>query len=362
MNLESNVFDKVYELPLARGYVRHWGIPEAVREILQNALDSDSPLEYTWQHGDTLTITSRNARLEPKTLLLGTTSKADRDDKIGSFGEGYKIALLVLTREGCSVKVFNNELLWQPEFRHSRVFNEEILAIKEEKYPEGRGKGLTFEVSGLSQPTIDAIVGSTLYMQESIGQVYRTSKGLILLDRPGKLYVKGLFVCDTELKFGYDIKPEFLKLERDRQTVNSFDLEYLTKEMWFETGEHDKIAELLEAETPDLKYASWGTPEVVKEACYRRFQEKYPGKIAAKNQEELEALIKEGLTETVVIGGTYGAVVRSSTPYTSSARPVQQTPYQIMEQWFREHRGNMRREAIVSFEELLAKSQNWRPL
>lgn len=354
------MFEKVYELPLARGYVRHWGIPEAVREILQNALDSDSPLEYTWQHGDTLTITSRNARLEPKTLLLGTTSKADRDDKIGSFGEGYKIALLVLTREGCSVKVFNNELLWQPEFRHSRVFNEEILAIKEEKFPEGRGKGLTFQVGGLSQPNIDAIVESTLYMQESIGQVYHTSKGLILLDRPGKLYVKGLFVCDTELKFGYDVKPEFLKLERDRQTVDSFDLQFLAKDMWFETGEHDKIAELLEAETPDLKYATWGTPEIVKEACYRRFQEKYPGKVAAKSQEDLDRLVRQGLKELVVIGGAYGDVVRSSIPYASTSIPVQQTPYQIMEQWFRDNRGSMRREAIVSFKELLTTAQKWK--
>lgn len=355
------MFDKVYELPLARGYVKHWGIPEAAREILQNALDSESPLEYTWG-AKSLSITSRHSRLEPKTLLLGTTSKADCDDKIGSFGEGYKIALLVLTREGCEVKVYNNELLWRPEFRHSRAFEEEILSIREEKFPEGRGKGVTFEINNLEDSVIESIIASTLHMQESIGPVYQTRQGRILLDKPGKLYVNGLFVCDTELKFGYDVKPEYLKLERDRQTVDSFDLEFLTKEMWFQTGKHDQIAELLEAGTPDLKYASYGTPEIVKEACYRRFQEKYPGKIAAKSQDELDALIKSGLTEVVVVNGTYGDVVRASMPYASTSRPVQQTPYQIMEQWFREQRGNMRREAIVSFKELLTVAQNWKPL
>lgn len=85
------MFETVYELPLSRDYVRHWGIPEAVREILQNAIDSDSPLEYTL-YTDRITVTSKHSRLEPKTLLLGRTSKADCDDKVGSFGEGYKIA------------------------------------------------------------------------------------------------------------------------------------------------------------------------------------------------------------------------------------------------------------------------------
>lgn len=40
---------RTYELPIAREYVRHWSMPEAVREIIQNALDSDSPFEYEFK-------------------------------------------------------------------------------------------------------------------------------------------------------------------------------------------------------------------------------------------------------------------------------------------------------------------------
>lgn len=43
----QTVQSKSYELPLARDYVRHWGVTEAVRELLQNMLDSESPNEFS---------------------------------------------------------------------------------------------------------------------------------------------------------------------------------------------------------------------------------------------------------------------------------------------------------------------------
>ena len=81
------MFDKVYELPISIDYVQHWGMAEAIREIIQNALDSESPFAYTLED-NTLTISSSHARLEPTSLLLGSTTKADNKEAIGSFGEG----------------------------------------------------------------------------------------------------------------------------------------------------------------------------------------------------------------------------------------------------------------------------------
>ena len=64
---------KTYELPLSKDYVRHWGMSEAVRELIQNGLDSDSPFEWeTREEDQTLVIRSRFAKLEPKTLCWAT--------------------------------------------------------------------------------------------------------------------------------------------------------------------------------------------------------------------------------------------------------------------------------------------------
>lgn len=353
------MFDKTYELPLSRQYVRHWGVVEAVREIFQNALDSDSPFEYSLGT-DHLSITSRFSRLEPKTLLLGSTSKADAPDKIGSFGEGYKIALLVLTREERPVTVFNHELRWDPEFRMSRHFGEEILCIRESKYPEGRGKGLTFHVDNLEQADIDAIVESNMHMWNSVGQVIDTHYGQILLDHPGKLFVNGLFVCKTEMKYGYNMKPEHLRLERDRQTVSSFDLQFLAKDMWFSTGRHQQVAELIADNAPDLKYANYGTPEVVKEACYRLFMDRHPGSIVASSQKELEQMVAQGLERVVVAHETFSDIVKTSNSYSTKEAVFVRSPAQVMTEWFRENRGHMRREGIVAFKGLLNQANGWK--
>ena len=76
-------------------------------------------------------------------MVLGSTSKAGRADDVGSFGEGYKIALLVLTRNGYDVKVLNGNKQWVPEFRHSgyTLLNNNGLYVYDLNYIERAGLG-----------------------------------------------------------------------------------------------------------------------------------------------------------------------------------------------------------------------------
>jgi hypothetical protein len=359
VNAITNFFagSRSYELPIARTYVRHWGMAEAVREIIQNAIDSDSPFEYEFA-GSTLTVRSRFATLPTSTLLLGATSKADATDKIGSFGEGYKIALLVLTRAGYQVRVLNGERVWTPSFQHSRQFDAEVLCIEDTAAP-AKNEGITFEIAGLSPDDIAQVRESCLHMQNDLGEVMTTSYGRILRARPGRLYVGGLFVCKTELKFGYDMKPEHLTLERDRQTVSSFDLLWLAKNMWFETERWDEIADLIGQEVKDMEYAEHGAPELVKEACYRAFRAKHPGSVVARDQAELDRLVKSGMTQ-VVIHREYAPLVQSSKSYRAEVVVAVERPADVLAKFFRAHRGEMRTGAIVAFKEVLEQAQNWR--
>lgn len=355
MNILSGA--KTYELPIARTYVKHWGMAEAVREIIQNAIDSESPFEYEFS-GDKLFVRSRFAKLATSTLLLGATSKAENKDTIGSFGEGYKIALLVLVRAGYGIRVLNGDRVWTPTFKHSRQFDAEVLCI-EDAAASIKVEGLAFEVTGLSPSDIAQIRESCLFMQDHLGALISTSYGNILRERPGHLYVGGLFVCETKLKFGYDVKPQYLSLERDRQTVSSFDLQFLTKNMWFETERFEEIAQLIGEGVADTEYAQYSAPEMVKEACYRAFRAKHPGAVIAKDQDELDVLVKRGMTN-VVFSREYAPFVSTSKSYQSEVVIPASLPADVLAKWFRENRKAMHTPAIVAFKALIVEAESWR--
>ncbi len=357
------MFGKTYELSLSKNYVRHWGIAEAVRELIQNALDSESPFVYEIDREDdglfTLSLFSEFATLTPQSLLMGATTKAEAADKIGSFGEGYKIALLVLTREGLPTEIWNGDRNWRPFFQFSRKYDDDLLCIEESSMPHPH-KGLRFLVSGLNSDQVEEVRTSCLQMQDQIGAIRSTPKGDILLEREGMLYVGGLFICKTEMKFGYNVKPEHIRLERDRKTVDSWDFQSLTRDMWFATGEHDRIAQMIEAGVPDVEYARFHSPEMVKEACYRLFRSKHPGAIVAESNTELQELIASGMKEVIYVGAGYGSLVRSSRGYRSEvAVAPPPRPAERMKAWWNKARYHMHADHRPSFEALLKESENW---
>lgn len=335
----------------------------AVRELIQNALDSDSP--FVWEimnEGDenhSLVLNSEFTVLTAQTLLLGATSKSESKDSIGSFGEGYKIALLVLTRMGYDVEMRNGHNLWKPRFRYNQKFGEELLVIDETSLPDKTNKGLTFVVHGLSSSDIEEVRASCLHMQESVGQKKTTQYGDILMERPHKLYVGGLFVCETELAYGYNVKPEFLKLERDRQTVSAWDLKSMTRDMWFETGEWDFIAGLISNGVPDVEYAEYTSTEMVREACYRHFRQKYPGAIAAKNQEELKALVAQGMERVVVVKEVMYANVTRAPGYLREPRIKVLSPHERLQAWFDESKYHMHDKIKNSFRAIIEEAKHW---
>jgi len=353
------MLSKSYELSLSKNYVNHWGMVEGVRELLQNAIDSDSPFEWELDDGK-LSLHSRFSKLEPRTLLLGSSSKTDDPDSIGNFGEGYKIAMLVLTRLGYDMKIYNGRNTWVPEFRFNRKYESDMLYVVSSS-ASVINEGVTFEVSGLSDFDIDQIKDMCLHLQDDIGEIKQTNYGRILINKPGHLYVGGLFICKTELKYGYDIDPKHITLERDRQTVSNWDLQMLTTKMWFETKDMDLVVSLIEANLDDVGYADWGTPDVVKDACYRHFRAQHPEEVIAKDHAELESLIERGM-KVYVSSGYYGKIIKNTSAYRADVKDYKLniSISQEMEDWFKKNRQHMRRHAIVAFKKLLLESKKWK--
>lgn len=355
--------NRVYELPLSPDYVRHWGVPEAIRELIQNAIDSPAEFEYALLP-DGLVLRSRGVTLDASTLVLGVTSKAGDDRAIGSFGEGYKIALLVLARCEKIVVVNNGNVVWEPEFRQSMQFGTRLLHIVERQSSFiGRPDDLEFRILGLDREELEQVVESCLLMQPPMDDAIVVPQGRILPSRPGKLYVGGLFICDTELEFGYDVKPQFITLERDRQTVSNWDLKTLTRDMWFATEQHDRVAELISRECPDVEYVQYGgATEQVKEACYRLFQKMHPGGIAARSQKELDEMVERGLTKTVVVGGGFYSAVTASSSYQQAEGQmvVVPTPQAVLQAFFDQYGKYMPRLPKVAMKKLIERSKDWR--
>lgn len=354
---------KIYPLSITKEYVSHWGMVEAVRELIQNSLDSSAAFKYEFKkeyNGSfTLLLTSEDVTLAPHTLLLGATGKRHSSDTIGSFGEGYKLALLVLLREGFDVTILNGAVEWHPKFEFSRAFGYEQLVIEETPLTQIVNTSLIFRVSGLTEDGVEAVRGCCLKMQGDIGAIRTTAMGEILLDRPGELYVGDLFVCKTEMEYGYSVLPRYLKLERDRQTVDNWDLRCLTRDMWYATKDYDEIATLIARECPDLSYAQYSAPDVVKEACYNHFKEKHPGEVIAKTNAQLNELVKQGMT--VYVGSSnYHDVVSSSRSYQQEMAkviPKKLLPAEVLEQWLRENRKEMRGKAIESFRKEILENE-----
>jgi len=100
-----------YTLTLSPDYVKNWTIKDAIREFIQNAIDQESldisNMKNIEVIDDTLYIANATSILTKKSLLLGGGTKKEGDSNIGQFGEGYKVGLLVLLREGFNVEMCN---------------------------------------------------------------------------------------------------------------------------------------------------------------------------------------------------------------------------------------------------------------
>lgn len=260
-----------YELTIAPDYVPDWGITEAFRELFQNALDQETidPDNYMFfeydEENQQVSIGNRNSCLEIKSLLFGTSTKSNNADTIGKFGEGYKLASLVLTREGKKITFYNyhNKEVWRPRFVASRRYGTDILTFFTEKHTWKKvpHRSLEIVIEGITKEEYEQIETSNLHIVDSEDYI-EVKEGRILYDRPGQIYVNGLYVeYRDEFKCGYDIKPRYLVLDRDRKSVKDFDFKYLIAHMHVQASDTniDKTMNLVKDNASDVVYMHYRT-------------------------------------------------------------------------------------------------------
>lgn len=357
------------ELTLAPNYVPTWTLVDAVRELFQNALDQETQNpenEADWYYCDDeqkLVISNATSKLTAASLLLGQTTKAGDKSTIGQFGEGYKIATLVLLREGKNVVFYNYGAreIWRPRFVKSRRFGTDILTFFTEKadgfWKKAPSANLTIEVEGITAEEYESIVKSNLHLRTDYTVLEETEYGDVI-NLPGKVFVNGLYVCDYEpYTYGYNFKPEHIRLDRDRKMVNDFDLRWMASKMWSKCEDREKVMEMVAAGKADvafIKDVSW-SGNWCDVAAEKFFSVYGPEAIPVTSQAELDS-VPAGYKGIVVSSG-YSALVRGSSSFVMPA-PDTTSPLANLQEWFENVKSKLDDEDIDKFETIMEDLKN----
>lgn len=228
---------KSVEISLAPDYASHWGVWEAVREFIQNAVDTkDFDVDYQSRHNESsVTITSRGGKIPVKSLLLGGSTKTDDSESLGKYGEGMKVALVVLLNNGKKVSIQNYDDYWEPKFSYSETFDAETLVIDIDKSNDPTDS-VEIVVSGLTEDELIEINNNFIDLRECSDIYCKSSRGVALYkdeetinddNEHCRVYVNGIFVGKVygNYKYDYSFKPEYLSLDRDRNTVYHWELQ-----------------------------------------------------------------------------------------------------------------------------------------
>lgn len=285
--------------PISKKYASHWTMYDALRELWQNSIDSqDDGHEMYWHflpEKEMLIIGNENAYLNPNDFLIGGSEKVN---KIGQFGEGLKIAFLVLLREGCTVNFDNGGIKHAVVFEKSPDFNTDVLCIKE-LYLAKPKNDFRVTVKNISKKTFSKYTRMNLHLQNYRALKAKDGEVLTESHQKGKVYIGGLYICyNPDTEFGYNFRPGIIPIDRDRRKIKSFDLSWaakgLIKEVHNELGTKNVYA-LAEKDAEDLRYLSTVSveSEEINDSLFLEFQKKHPGQIPAVNQNQANELLEQ---------------------------------------------------------------------
>lgn len=264
-------------------YVRDWQVQHALREIIANGVDAEvalnAPLNVIHNpRTKVLVVRNDRTRLDVKALYFGGTTKAGNTTMVGQYGEGLKLALLVLARNNIPVKIHNDDEDWSAKIE-ADANGVRVLTIYTRKASQPTGS-VEVEIGGIDFDLWDDVRSMFLRLLPPQTSV-KTAHGTILFDadRVGKYYARGVFISrQTNAAFGYDFTD--LNVGRDRLSFSSEQADGGIHRMWSEavSRAEDVVAplfEALKADAQDLTGFSWMINDALSEKLVAYFKSVY---------------------------------------------------------------------------------------
>lgn len=224
--------------PIDVTYCKNWTINDAIREILSNALDTGTEVRVSHDNG-IARIADSGIGIAKKDFVFGGSKKGDL--QIGQFGEGMKIATLVLARNSRAVKIDTVGYTYEAMLEESAEFETTLFAIRFKKNQKKSGTAISFECS-----TEELKEAKGLFLAFQKKEKLAENKFLdVFKDEPGKIFVNGLYTTTIESIFSYNVKDKALVNTRDRNAVDTIKLGNLIAELLENTEKpaHQKLVE-----------------------------------------------------------------------------------------------------------------------
>lgn len=295
-------------------YCPSWGLKEAIREFVQNALDAQDAghrMSTKWTPNEDnanvgrLVIGTEGVVLGREVWLLGETQKAQTKSR-GQHGEGLKIGSMAAKRAGHSVHIWSGSELWIPTITETPAFpGRNVLEIR--ILPTSGGPDYIVEIEDVPKAVWDEAIASFLELQPptkfwgcELGQVLAAD------DLRGKIFVRGCFVqSDPTLKFGYNLLHPFL--DRDRRLIGSWEVKNEAAKLLVRMAEFDKtrikecLIPLLNTGAPDVEQLYLYTSSAQDDEIASLFLAEYgPDAIAVRTEAEAKEVGHFGKLGVVV--------------------------------------------------------------
>ena len=202
----------------------HWGVPEAVREVIANALDeqalskTEEPQIVKRRDGWHVTDFGRGLRYQHLTQNENPEKQRRADLVVGKFGVGLKDALATFNRRGIEVTIHSPTAdITLQRAAKSNFADVKTLHAAITPPSEPKRRGTDFVLRGLADADMAA---ARDYFLRFAGdeELERTEFGSILRRREGeaaRIYVKGVRVATEEqFLFSYNITSTTAQLQR----------------------------------------------------------------------------------------------------------------------------------------------------
>ena len=365
---------KEYITNFDRDAIDHWDNYQAVREFVQNYLDSTED-RYFEIGVDHVTFCNKGVKVSNGMLKTGKSDKRGDVTKRGQYGTGSIFAMCVLSARGVTVEIHNDDVLWIPKFKPSSVFEGDEVLVIEECFTEPSGN-FTVTISGLSEEDINNIKQANLMFQEDREVIASSPYGDVIanVDSFGEVYCGSIFVMQTKgFSYSYNIKPEYLKLNQDRESCSEWDLQNVTAKLITSTGNETFIEEAVKLNTLDTQHIKYycSVPDVVQDTLATEFITNNKGKVITSDYSDHQHNEKVGTPSIYESNTTLVNAIQESSVYIDAVANIELVEKQTIDEFVEELKesimqivhSNMDAENGAKIEELLdcltEESNNW---